>query len=129
MAHLLSKLGIMLMSLHQYRDAENLHRRALCIAASKLGTGHVELSFSFDWLGQALFHQRNYNEALLVCYTAKLIVADEMGESHPNVCGCLTNLAAIYEAKGWFLYAMQMREEAGALYATLSTTDPGDVSE
>lgn len=129
MAHLLSKLGIMLMSLHRYRDAENLHRRALCIAASKLGSGHVELSFSLDWLGQALFHQSNYNEALLVCYAAKQIVTDEMGKSHPNICGCLTNLAAIYEAKGWFLFAMQVREEASALYATLSIADSEDVSE
>lgn len=121
-AHLLSRLGVKLMLIHRYKDAENLHRRALCIAASILGSGHAELSFSLDWLGQALFFQQNYMEALLVCFAAKKIVVDEMGERHPNVCGCLINLATVYEARGWFLYAMQMREEAALLYFSLSRT-------
>lgn len=119
-AHLLSSLGVRLMAAHQYNDAEKLLRRGFCIAATRLGASHVEMMYSLDWLGQALFLQGKNREALLVCHAAKKIVEDELGENHPNICGCLLNLAAIYDSEGWFMCAMQMREQATLVYASIS---------
>lgn len=128
-AYFLSLLGCHLLAMGLFKEAEESHRRAFSIASCKLGAGHAELSFSLDWQGQALFMQGNYREALLVCYAAKEIVIMEMGSQHPNVGGCLLNLAAIYDAMGWFLYAMQMREEATALYGSIILGEEVGTSE
>ncbi|GMH39674.1 hypothetical protein BSKO_07572 [Bryopsis sp. KO-2023] len=128
-AYFLSLLGCRLLALGLLDEAERSHRRAFSIASTKLGAGHLELSFSLDWQGQALFLQGNYKEALLVCYAAKDIVVMQMGGQHPNVGGCLMNLAAIYDAMGWFLCAMQMREEAAALYGSILIGEDVGTSE
>lgn len=118
-AYLLSTLGCQLISVGMHREAEQVHRRALCIAAAKLGPSHPELSYCLDWLGLSLYLQGQFTEALLVCYATKEMVEKSLGEKHPNVCGCLLNMAAVYDAMGWFLYAWHMREQALLLYASL----------
>lgn len=118
-AYHLSALGCQLISVGMHKEAEQVHRRALCIAVAKLGPNHPELSYCLDWLGLSLFLQGEFPEALLVCYTAKEMVEKNLGEKHPNLCGCLLNMAAVYEAMGWFLYAWHMRDQALSLYASM----------
>lgn len=118
-AYLLSTLGCQLNTVGRHREAEHTHRRALCIAATRLGTSHLELSHCLDLLGLSLYMQGKFTEALLVCYSNEKIIEENFGRKHPNVCGCLLNMAAVYDAMGWFLYACEKREEAVSLYSNL----------
>jgi len=120
-AYLLSFLGGQLIGLNNPQDAELLHRRALSIGSSGLGGDHPELSFVLDWLGLATFMQGNYTEALLLCYATKALVEKAMGERHPNICGCLLNMALVFDAKGWFLYAWHLRQEATRFFMEIMT--------
>lgn len=114
-AHLLSTLGCQLNAVGRHREAEHAHRRALCIAATRLGTTHIELSYCLDLLGLSLYLQGNFREALLVCYSTKEIIEKNLGRKHPNLFWCLLTMAAVYDAWGWYLYAWQMRDEAMSL--------------
>eukprot|EP00210_Caulerpa_lentillifera_P004276 g4079.t1 len=120
-AYLLSFLGGELISLNNPQDAELLHRRALCIGSSGLGGDHPELTFALDWLGLATFMQGNYTEALLLCYATKALITKVMGERHPNICGCLMNMALLFDAQGWYLYAWHIRQEASRFFMEIMT--------
>lgn len=115
-AYLLSYLGVQLIALNEPHEAELLHRRALCIGSAHLGADHPQLSYSLDWLGLSIFLQGNYTEALLTCFATRALVLKTMGNRHPNLCGCLMNMAMVYDALGWFLIAWQLREEATSLF-------------
>ena len=114
-AYLLSYLGIQLIARNEPHEAEILHRRALCIGSTRLGSNHPQLSSSLDWLGLALFVQGNYTEALLTCFATRALIRRTMERRHPSLCICLMNMAMVYDAMGWSLCAWQMREEASRI--------------
>lgn len=116
MAYLLSVLGMRLIELKMLHEAEVVHRRALCIGCGRLGFNDPRLSGSLDWLGLVLFMQGNVAEALLTCFATRALISKTKGSNHPSLCGCLMNMAMIYDALGCFLKASSLRDEATRLF-------------
>ena len=59
-----------------------------------------------------------------MCYSTKDIIEHNFGRKHPSVCGCLLNMAAVFDAMGWFLHAWEKRDEALSLQPHRQTQQP-----
>lgn len=114
-AHLLSALGCRLNSFNCQADAENVHRRALCVATKALGQDHPELASCMEWLAFSLYSQGNFKEAVLLCYSTMVLVCNSAGPLHPNMANCYFNLATVLEAMSLFEHAGVLRMKGHAI--------------
>eukprot|EP00210_Caulerpa_lentillifera_P000682 g659.t1 len=118
-AFLISMLGCRLNGLDLHIQAEQLHRRALCIGIKALGQDHPDLANSMEWLAFSLYKQSNFKEAVLLCYSTIVLVHESVGQFHPKTAHCYYNLAMIVEAMGLFDHAQVLREKGSTLLAVL----------
>ncbi|GMH32494.1 hypothetical protein BSKO_00328 [Bryopsis sp. KO-2023] len=118
-AHLLSALGCRLNSFNCQADAENVHRRALCVATKALGQDHPELASCMEWLAFSLYCQGNFKEAVLLCYSTMVLVSNSAGPLHPNMANCYFNLATVLEAMSLFEHSGVLRMKGHSILQLL----------
>jgi len=118
-AFLMSVLGCRLNGLELHHQAEQLHRRALCIGIKTLGQDHPDLANSMEWLAYSLYKQSNFKEAVLLCYSTIVLVHQSVGQFHPKTANCYYNLAMIVEAMGLLDHAQVLREKGFNLLTVL----------
>ncbi len=125
-----------------YRQAEDIFRRALIIRESVLGSEHADLLATLDGLAYAYFGQQKYPEAEAAYQRLIALWTKSVGETHPMLALALDKLAVFYAAQKRHEEARAVYEHANAIRALVfaqglvkeaddarTNTDPTAVSE
>ena len=100
-----------------YRQAEDVFRRALIIRESVLGAEHADLLATLDGLAYAYFGQQKYPEAEAAYQRLLALWTKSVGETHPMLAVALDKLAVFYAAQKRHEEARAAYERANAIRA------------
>ena len=119
----LNNLGLILDYQGRYRNAEELHRRALAIREKALGPEHPDTAGSYNNLAEVLRAQARYGEAEALHRHALTIREKMLGPEHPDTAGSCNNLAEVLRTQGRYGEAESLHRRALAIYEKVLGTE------
>jgi tetratricopeptide (TPR) repeat protein len=101
----LNMLGLHLVTLGEYAEAEPLYLRSLAIREKVLGKDHPDVAASLNNLAELYRTQGKYDQAEPLYSRSLAIFEKALGKDHPDVAISLNNLAALYDRQGKYVQA------------------------
>ncbi len=95
---LLNQYALHLKARADYKEVEQLYRRALAIDEESFGPGHPDVATDLNNLAQLLQDTNRLAEAESLMQRALAIDEESFGPGHPNVARDLNNLAQLLQA-------------------------------
>ncbi|MEM9265723.1 MAG: tetratricopeptide repeat protein [Cyanobacteria bacterium P01_F01_bin.13] len=127
-AVLLNQTGYYLNQHAQYKDAEQLFRRAITLNRRLFGEEHPDVAQSLNDLAELYYHQGHYSEAEPLYQEALKMRKQLLSEEHPDVATSLNNLAALYKNQGHYSEAEKLYQKALAMRKQLLSEEHPDVA-
>jgi len=128
-AELRSTMGEVYWALGEYGLAEAMQTNALTIRRRLLGSNHLDVATSLDYLTRALWSQGRLPEAERLEREALVIRQRLRGAEHPEVATSLNNLAVVLRDQGQLDAAEPMLREALAMQRRVLTNDDPRMAE
>jgi serine/threonine protein kinase/tetratricopeptide (TPR) repeat protein len=114
-AQVRNTIGMTLLGLGRYDDAETNLRKSLEIRRAVLPAGRVEISIGLNNLAMVLYAQNKLTKAEPLYREALEIMRAAFPAGHPKIAAALNNLAALLQAEKRFAEAEPLFREALAI--------------
>lgn len=82
-----------------YKEALACFRISLKEKLNKLGKRHLEVAYSYNYLGRVFYKQQNYDDSIKMFTKAHFIFSDLNGMNHHTVAGISHNLSCAWDEK------------------------------
>ncbi len=122
-------LGLYAQHLGEYREARELHERALAIWRKLYGEEHTTVAASLNNLAEVLQALGEHDRARELLEQALAIRRQVYGEEHPSVATSLNNLAVVLRALGDYDRARELHEQALAIYRQVYGEEHPEVAQ